>query len=180
MSIFLKKNNFRTKEGFEAIYNEYADQMLIICYNRIKDKEIAKEIVQEIFKSLWERRSKLIIKGPIKNYLFRATKFEIIDCYRKESRKKIHLNSDLENIPIEYSSYYIDSELEYKELENELKHLISQLPPRCREVYLLSRHENLSNKEISLKLIISVKTVEAHITKALSFLQTNLEKQYNI
>ncbi|MEO9511217.1 MAG: RNA polymerase sigma-70 factor [Flavobacteriaceae bacterium] len=165
---------YKTEEGFEHLYNLYAEQMYIICYNKIDNKEVAKGIVQNIFKSLWERRGKLTITGSIEHYLFRAVKLETITYYRKKSVQAKSRKVILEKSPI--SDNYTEDILDYEELSSLVNILIEKLPSRCREVFKLKHYEGLSNKEIASTLIISTKTVEAHVTKALGFLKLNLEE----
>ncbi|WP_236252863.1 RNA polymerase sigma-70 factor [Echinicola sp. 20G] len=175
--IFKKPNNhtaantlkIRNEKDFESIYSEYATQMLSLAYNHTYDIELAKEIVQDIFLSIWERRKNLSIKGPIKNYLLRAVKLEVIDHYRQKARDEKHLTCAFE----EYCTAPESTEetVLYNELSNQISYLVDRLPCQCREVYILSRKKGLKNKEIAKTLLISEKTVESHLTKALKFIR---------
>ncbi len=168
MEVFIK-----TKKDFEDIYNSFAEQMFIICYNKTNDKEVSKEMVQDIFKSIWERKDNLVVKGPVKHYLFRAAKFQVIDYYRNQSKVPNNIELTIED-NYSLSANSTEDELDYSELQYKIEALISEMPDRRQEVFKLSREMDFTNKEIALKLIISTKTVEAHITKALHFLKNNL------
>lgn len=168
MAVFIK-----IEKEFESIYNLFAERMFIICYNKTNDKEISKEIVQDIFKSLWERKDHLVINGPIKHYLFRAAKLEVIDYFRKCARAPKNIELSLEDT-YSLSANTTEDELYHNELQYKIDKLISKMPDRCQEVFKLSRENGLTNKEIAENLLISTKTVEAHITKALHFLRSNL------
>ena len=170
--------SIKKHKQFEDIYNSFAEQMFIICYNKTNDKEVSKEIVQDIFKSIWERKDSLVIKGPVKHYLFRAAKFQVIDYYRNQAK----LTKNVELITEDnycFSTNSTEDELLHNELQLKIDTLISEMPHRRQEVFKLSREKELTNKEIALQLLVSIKTVEAHMTKALQFLKKNL-KEYSL
>ncbi len=146
--------------------------MISMAYNRTGDKEVAKEIVQDVFLSLWKRREEVRIRGSIKNYLLRAVKLEIIDYYRKKSRKEKHQHYLTENAC--QSSRSTEQTILFNELNLRISAMVDKLPAQCREVYLLSREKGLNNKEIALSMAVTEKTVESHLTKALKFLRSSI------
>lgn len=76
-----------------------------------------------------------------------------------------------------YTTFTSHDELSFNDIEREILECVSQLPERCKEVFLLSRHDNLKNREIAEKLEISIKTVEKHISLALQTLNNHLKKK---
>ncbi|UZR98507.1 RNA polymerase sigma-70 factor [Chondrinema litorale] len=175
-SNFKKTNNqiddFKTRKGFENLYKRYAASMLSIAHNKVNDLVVAEEIVQNIFKSLWERRETINLQGNIKNYLFRAVKLEVIDHFRAKERQKSHLKTVTLNYT--FISNSTENQVIFDDLKDHTFGLINQLPKQCRNVFKLSREKGYSNKEIAQELLISERAVEYHITKALSFLKRNL------
>jgi RNA polymerase sigma-70 factor (ECF subfamily) len=167
------QTDFTTREGFERIYRAHAKTMFNIVYNKLGDKETSKEIVQDIFKSLWERRDEIVLASPLQHYLFRAAKLKVLDHFRKKAVRE----NRLAEIANEWELAIRDFEavLRYKDLQGEIECLVARLPPQCRAVYGFSREEGFSNKEIAFHLSISEKTVEAHLAKALRFLKENLK-----
>jgi RNA polymerase sigma-70 factor (ECF subfamily) len=143
------------------------------------DMQVSRDLVQDAFFALWEKADQLEINQSPKAYLYQAVKNSCLNYNRhlsiKQSaeaeiqnkisklEKQVYKNSD--------SPYYSLIELE---LEEKINEVIESMPDKCREVFKLSRFENLKNKEIAKKLNISVKTVEKHISKALFILRCNL------
>ncbi|MEM0942249.1 MAG: RNA polymerase sigma-70 factor [Bacteroidota bacterium] len=177
--MFLKKANtekrldFRTPEGFGLLYEAHARKLFTICFSRIKNREEAEEIVHDIFYSVWERREDITDKnGSIERYLMRSAKLKTIDFFRRQTNSSSNMVCKLEeHFHIENCTENI---LSFVELKEQVNQLVDQLPITCRKVYKLSREKGLSNKEVASALLISEKTVESHMTKALAHLRKNL------
>ncbi|NHA05287.1 RNA polymerase sigma-70 factor [Mucilaginibacter sp. HC2] len=158
--------------AFREIYSRYWKKLFDEAYKRLKNRELAEEVVQELFTTLWTKRQVLQINTTIGAYLHSAIANQVIDIYRKElvrSRYKeafkvVHTevdNSTEDSIMLKDLVYTIDEE-------------ISHLPDKCRSVFELSRKEHKSNKEIASYLGISEKTVEQHLTRALKQIRLTL------
>lgn len=160
------------KQFFEETYRTYWRKIFGICLHHTGDETLSEEIVQEIFRSLWERRETFVLNGPIENYLVRAAKMEIMDYFRTTSRHQKISESVLSDYT--ESDHSTEQFIYANALENRINELVGKLPVQCREVYTQSRDNGLNNKEIASVLSISVKTVEYHISRALTFLRTNL------
>ncbi|MEM9671874.1 MAG: RNA polymerase sigma-70 factor [Cyclobacteriaceae bacterium] len=166
-------NNFRTESGFRWLYEENVKKLFVISYSRVSDREEAEEIVHDVFRSVWERRYEITDEeGSIKKYLVRAVKLKVIDYYRKQERNRRNMAIATED----YCGHAncTDDQLHLNELEGRLTELVDQLPCRCRQVYQMSREQGMTNQQIASTLLISEKSVESHITKALSHLRQNL------
>jgi RNA polymerase sigma-70 factor (family 1) len=182
--LFLKKKNppsekpdIRTTAGFEAVYNLYFEKMYAFCRGKINSAFAAEEIVHDIFRSLWERRETIQIDAPMEHYLMRSAKLKIIDYFREQEVRKKHFDAAL--IDFYDSENFTENDVDFNELKHRVDTLVDMLPDQCRSVYSLSRQKGMSHKEIASALFISTKTVENHMTKALSFLRQNL-KEYNL
>ncbi|WP_165940072.1 RNA polymerase sigma-70 factor [Dyadobacter psychrotolerans] len=160
------------RDTFEQAYNLYWKELYLTCLRYLEDEEQAKEIVQEVFKSIWEKREEIEIKTTLKNYLFGVTKMKIFEFYRVSTvREKYTEYSKNENQQLHFTT---ENEVIYKELLGNVNKLIERLPTRCQEIFKLSREEGLSNKAISSLLLISEKAVEKNMTKALASLRQGI------
>jgi len=138
----------------------------------VKCDQEAKEIVQHTFYSMWEKRYKLSINSSFKAYLYKSVYNNCLNHLKATKLKKVH--------SLELSDHLLfpvinENSLEQKELEEVISDALNELPEGCRTVFQLSRYEHLKNRELAAQLGISVKAVEAHITKALKILRTKLK-----
>ena len=159
---------------FEQIYQSCWKNVFGIIYNYTQDEEIAEEISQDLFASLWERRKKIVIRTTVEQYLNRAAKLEAFDYLRTSNSHREHINCALQNLCD--SKNCTEEQVLFNELNGNLNLLLDELPCRCREVYGLSQEQGMNNKAIASRLMISEKTVEYHLYKALSFLRINLQE----
>ena len=160
--------------AYELIYYKYAKPLLRHAFNKTSDKIVAEELVQNIFISLWENRRKLeVINGQ--SYLFSALKFSIINHYRSLVVQNKYEDYLKVNAPVIEDTAL--QSFEEKELSQQVEIALSRLPEKTKEVFMLSRMQHQSNKEISSKLKISEKAVEYHITQALKWLRQFLKKR---
>ncbi len=154
------------KEAFSEIYERNAVDMLAYADRILSDTGAVEDLVQNIFIDLWSRRSTVQIDN-LRNYLFRAVKFQIFKYFRD----KKFTPTDLSRLNILEASIDVSQKMEFHELEKAITYYIDQLPPRCKEIFELSRFEHLSHKEIAEKLGISIQAVKNQIGKALSHLK---------
>lgn len=153
------------REAFDQIYNLYWNQLFLYVVKAIRDKDAAQDIVQEIFVSLWLRRKEINTKGTLSGYLFTAARFKGINFIQDHLNKSKHAEN-LASYLVERQDV-VNEEFAAGELNAIIDVEIEKLPTKMREVFVLSRKENLSYKEISEKLNISDKTVKKQISNAL-------------
>ena len=161
--------------AFNEIYKRYWRSSINAAFQRLKSKEEAEEVVQDVFVNLYIRRNQIQPKSSLEAYLNTAIKYRIIDAFRSQKLKESHLeivSSKDQILPLQP-----DQEFEYKELREKIRKAADQLPDKCREVFLMSRFEQLSNQEISERTGIAVSTVKKHMNKALNILRKDFEDQ---
>ncbi|WP_188505785.1 RNA polymerase sigma-70 factor [Parapedobacter pyrenivorans] len=157
--------------AFTEIYTRYWDKLLAVCINRLGDEQEAEECVQDVFTSLWLRRADVVVKHTLNTYLGAAIKYQVIKRLDLRYLKRTQLAGEVTD---ESTVDSPELALFEKELMARIETTVQALPEKCRMVYRLSRDEGKSNKEIAAELGISEKTVEGHITRALSDIRNNL------
>lgn len=160
-------------DAFELLYNKYWGQVYNFCRLYIKSVEDAKEVVQQVFIKIWEARNLIKEDENFKGFLFIVTRNLIFNINKKTFNENFYKLSVLSAFSGEIG-YEIEEEISATQLKEYIYQLIDTLPPRQREVFLLSRKSHLSYKEIATRLNISERTVENHITKAMKYLRENL------
>jgi len=166
----LLKNEDRL--AFNMLYNRYWKKLYNITNKRIKDREAAEEIVQDLFTSLWLNRKKINIHTSFENYLYGSIRYLIIACYQKQANKlKFEENFSKVNTLTDNTT---EDAILTNDLIQSLNRRVYMLPDKCRSVFELSRKDHKTNKEIAMVMGISEKTVENHMTKALKILRISL------
>lgn len=165
------------KEGdmsvYEAIYQEYWPRLYGYVYNRLKSKEIAEEIIQEVFFSLWVKHKELQLTHSLSAYLFAAVKYQLLNYIKSDRIRKTYAHQ-FAQYPEKMSDNSNEENMAATDLKNRMEKEVSRLPEKCQQVFRMSRHEHLSITDIASTLNISHKTVENHLTKALRQLRTML------
>lgn len=138
----------------------------------VRSREDAHEIVNDTFMVIWDKRDELIEGQSLKPLLYTIVRNKSLNWLKK---KKIEI-TDME-MGFEVASDQVSAVdlLQAKETEEQIQQLINKLPPKCQQIFVLSRREYLSNKEIAAILDISEKTVENQITIAIRFIRNNLQ-----
>lgn len=139
----------------------------------VKHPEIAEDIVQDVFVKLWAKRMEIQFSASIKSYLYTATKHACLNHIDKHQRRSELLNIYLEGMAAHTEN--VEAHIHYQDLRKKVAGAIDDLPPRCKEVFVLSRSHFKSYQEIADELGISVKAVEQHIGKALKSLRVSLK-----
>lgn len=157
------------EKQFEKLFDEYYFRVIAFAQGFVKDHFAAEEIVQNVFLKLWFKRDVLEGISNMSAYIFKISRNEIVDYFRgKAAKSRIHmveLSSDVK------SDSFSDQKLDYTILHGAIMNFISTMPEQRRKVFLMSRERNMSNAEIAKELNLSQRTVETHISKALSQLR---------
>lgn len=161
-------------KNFEKLFKKYFSTLCYFAQKYISDVETAKEIVHDVFINLWNKRESIDLEKSVKSYLFTSVHNRCLN-YIRDNKKFDHNIEQLENLHERMDWESFDS-LVQMELENKINKTIELLPDRCREIFVLSRFDNLKYSEIAEKLEISIKTVETQMSKALKILRENLKE----
>jgi len=159
--------------AFNTLYKEYSGRLYRFALGYLKSEEEAEELVQEVFTKIWEKRSDLKEELSFKSFLFTIA-FNII---RKHFRTKVYLSEYFKNGIRDDIDMQTSQKITYDSLYQYISELVNQLPNRRKEIFIKSRFEGHSVKEIADELQISHKTVENQLTDALKFIRTNLNRE---
>lgn len=160
--------------AFNSIYNKYCYKLHEFVLTYLKQEEDAEEIVQEVFVKIWESRGKIDIYSSFESFLFTIAYNATISLLRKrvsENKSREYLKS-LQQID---TAEPIIDEIQFRELNQKVQSLLEQLTPRQKEIYLLSREDSLTHKEIAQKLNISESTVNNHLVTTLKYLKSHID-----
>ncbi|MBO9562440.1 MAG: RNA polymerase sigma-70 factor [Niastella sp.] len=155
---------------FQEAFHSYYEQLCRYAFALTKEYDSSEDIVQEVFLRVWEKKQELIGTKELNFYVFGAVRN---NCLSFLEKKRKNMVSELKGQEVADAPMERDPEKESgKDYNTLLQEALQQLPPKCREVFVLSRISDLTYQQISETLDISVKTVENHMGKALRILRT--------
>lgn len=162
------------EKAYTYLIDSYHHKLCVYANSLAKNIYSAEDIVQNVFIKVWEQRARLKSDHSIKSFLYKSVYNEFIDLYRKNqslfSLEKTYYDA-LNSVVLE------DDSESFQRILKVVNKEIESLPPKCKEVFILSKKEGLTNIEIAEHLDVSIKTVEAQITKAFSILRSSLEEK---
>lgn len=163
-------------KAFEDLFRTFYGELCNYAYQYFRDKGTAEEIVQDLFYKLWEKKEMLVIRSSIRSYLYKSVYNNSMMLIREKNVRKT-TNTIPENSEM-FAGHKPDEQLETRELERVVESTLSTMPKKVRRIFEMSRFEGLKYKEIADKLLISIKTVEANMGKALKLFRENLKEYY--
>lgn len=159
--------------SFNALFDRHWKMLYATVFSVCSDREVCSGIVHDIFLNLWLKREQLQIES-FKAYILASARYHVYRHVKNARRNSLEYREDLE-----YSSPIVmnDGELNirYQDLEKSVDRELEELPRRCKEIFTLSRREQLSNDEIAARLDISKRTVENQLTHALRHLRLSMK-----
>ena len=173
----MKINNFNENQLLKDLYNNnreaykhiyvtfYSDLCRYIC--NFTDVQTAEDIVQNVLLEFWEKRRRLEIQLSLKSYLYKAVYYKFLDSVKKSKR----INQRLEEIRYTMVDQVENENDSNDEVLSILRNTISELPPRCQQIFLMSKYQGMKYKEIAQELNITVSTVESQIGKAFKIIR---------
>ncbi|MGJ1269492.1 RNA polymerase sigma factor [Sphingobacterium spiritivorum] len=173
--LWLAIQNEDCQSSFAMLFDKYWSLLFRTAFNYLKDKEQSEEITHDIFFNIWNKRHQLQITA-FPAYLHAATRYHVYKHLRAKEKSILHFTNDLSTVNSGTNSNTAIDKLESEELDSTLRNILSKLPKRCQEIFIMSRFENLKNEEIASKLQISQRTVENQITIALRHIRQHLDK----
>lgn len=166
-------NEYIKDISFDDIFNLYYPRCILFATKLLGNKWDAEEAVQELFINLWAKGKLDTINGSVKSYLFKSVFNICIDVHRKN---KVKQKNEADGPEAKEAAIPFNNPLLEEELEKHITEAINQLPEKRRQIFLMSRDEGLSYRQIAEKLALSEKTVETQISRSLKQLKTALSE----
>lgn len=160
------------RAAYEEIYNRYATLLYVYAYKKLKSKDDAQDAVQHVFISLWKRHLSISLTVSLPAYLYSAVRNYALTSYAHKQVKNKYMQAAAANVSISYEN--ADYLIREKDITELVEREINLLPPRMRSVFMLSRTDGLSYKQIAETLNISEETVSTQMKRALKTLRTRL------
>ena len=165
------------KQAFKYIYDQYYNELCVYALNLENDRSRAEDIVQNAMLNLWNNRTKINIHSSLRSYLYRSVYNQFINEYRRQKKELTYLQqmkAEALNEFAEFPDETVNNKIKL------VKREIENLPVKCREAFVLNKVNGLKYKEVAEEMNISVKTVEAHIHKAMLLIKKRLEDKAHL
>jgi RNA polymerase sigma-70 factor (family 1) len=159
--------------AYTEIYHRYFYVLYVHAYKKLLDEEQAKDIIQEVFTSLWIKREFSIPQTNLAGYLFTAARNKIFDLFAHQKVEAKYIRS-LDLFMQSHSNISADHRIREEELKAYIEKQIEALPPKMRLIFEMSRKQNLSHQEIAEKLNTNPNNISKQLTTALKLLKTKL------
>ena len=159
-------------KAYEQLYKRYFRLLYTYAFKKLRDEELAKDIIQEFFTELWYKRTSITVNANIAGYFYSAINNRILNYFSHETvrAKYIEAIDNFVSSQTDTTDHLVREKLMVELIERE----IQALPAKMRQVFEMSRKEHLSNKEIAERLDISERTVETQVSNALYRLRNKL------
>ncbi len=157
--------------AFERAFRAYYPQLCAYAYGRVRSRETAEEVVQDVFTRLWEERHRFRIRHSLKNYLYTAVRNHAISLLRHRLVERRWEDAATRDAPDAHSVNEGERHVESEALTRAVREVVDGLPERCRLALMLRWQRQLSYAEVAEVMGISVKTVEIHIGRGLAALR---------
>lgn len=172
--LLLEKYRNGDTTAYNVLFKRYYEALYGYALKNLKESCTAEELTMDVMMGLWKKRGEIAIEDDLKAYLYRSVKNAIYNHYRKKILTTVSLELVREDITL--TSRAVDYELDNKELEQFYTQKLSQLSPQRRQVFQMSREENMTYPEIAKNMNLSVNTVENYMVAALRFFRKEIKE----
>ncbi len=160
------------ESAYRFIFDNYYERLVFFANKMLNDIDSSRNVVQEVIVMLYDKKDELKIHTSLNSFLHQVVRNRVLNLLKHEKMKDGHHTEILHLSDISETK----NDAEYNELQNAIIDIVSELPPRCKTIFELSRVDGKSNQEIAEELDISKRTVETQISNALKQLRNGLRK----
>ena len=161
-------------EAYEHIFNTHWKNLYKIANGRLRSETEAKEVVQELFITLWENKSSLQINSSLTNYLYTAIRHRVFNKIRGKLREKKNWKFYQQFLPVHAES--TKDTVMFNDLNETIDHIVNGMPTKSQLIFKSSWTEGKSVPEIADQMHLSEKTIEYHLTKSMKLIRGQLKK----
>lgn len=161
------------RDAFTVIYKEYWFRMFTVAHRKLQNRELAEELIQDIFTRLWKERETIRI-SQLDFYLFSAVRYEVIDQIRAASRQ--HTYEEYYKAFSSFEDLNTENTVAFNDLVQMIDKGLEILPAKSREIFRLNRFQHLAVAQIAVQMDLSEKAVEYHLTKATKSIRIYLKE----
>ena len=161
------------QSAVDELFAFYYPRLYHFSKSILKIENEIDDVLQEVFVKIWINRQKIGNAETFNSYLFTITRNEVLNLIRKNLKDR-NFRDELYFLSVA-EEYHTQNSVEFEEIKSRIDHIVAALPEKRQKVFILSRSEGLSNKEISQRLNISEKTVEDHMTHSIRKIKQSLK-----
>ena len=161
-------------DAFDEVFKKYGDRLFGFALNYLKSKEETEGLVQNVFLKIWENRKNLKKESSLKSYLFTIAYHEMCQIFKKKQMHEKYLSNKNSTSDLTTN---LEEQLEYKATLEQVDKLIEQLPEKQRLIFIKSKKEGKSTKEIAKEMNLAPGTVDNQISAALKFLRNHISNK---
>lgn len=158
--------------AFAELYERYWGVLFVHCLKMLRDEDEVKDVLQELFTSLWTKSAELQLSTSVSSYLYTAVRNKVFNLMAHQKVKR-NYSAGISRF-LQQGEFITDEQVRLNELKKIIESEVALLPPKMREIFEMSRNQQLSHKEIAEKLGISDKTVRKQINNAIKILKVKL------
>jgi len=162
------------EEPLEELFNYYYPRLFNFSKSILKIEVGIDDILQEVFVKIWQNRKNITSPATFNSFIFTITKNLLLNELRRQLSSE-NLKNEVKKLSVS-PEYSLSEQIEYEELKTKIDQIVSELPDRQKAIFILSRNEGLSHKEIAEELGIKTKTVEYHIGLAIKEIKIKLQE----
>ncbi|MEN0053162.1 MAG: sigma-70 family RNA polymerase sigma factor [Mucilaginibacter sp.] len=168
LALLIEQNDLN---AFDILFNRYWKLVYKTVFIHLRDADASADVVNDLFMAIWIKRKSLKINS-VKSYLTAAARYRVYNYIRDHKNTKLNYVDSYEQLDQAYSdSNQGETNFKLTDLHHALSIALAKLPQRCREIFILSKMEDLSNAEIASKFYISKRTVENQLSIAIKYLR---------
>lgn len=160
-------------EAFDHLFKKYSSRLYGFAFKFLKSKEETEGLVQDVFLKVWENRKNLKKEYSLKSYLFTIAYHNICKIFRK---KHIYLELTESDSISKNRSFSLEEQIDYKFILEQVDRLVDLLPEKQRMIFMKSRKEGKSTREIAKEMNLAPGTIDNHISSAIKFLRQHISE----